>query len=961
MGVVSQTKKPLELTSSSKPNVKKIKTTEQGVEMLLSIGVIADRLLANKVAWQDLAWRLTLLAVLILPLFSFIAGASWPAGLVQLPVLAAHSEIELVYNKGSLVDASTTEQPDQGSDGLTDLGQSHGVKQQNKKVDSPKETSTALSPIFSWWKLATAFWLLGSLWFLVRFVMGWRSIRLIASDARKANNIEPAGWSDAIDQATVLAGLSSRIVVRASDKISTPMLVGVMRPLVLVPESMLQLSPTDARVQAALSHEAMHIRRGDSHWNFMLFVCLIIWWPIPMVHWMKRRIVWLRELLCDASVAVGMGAADYAESLLKLTETPHNRRMGVLAIEMLSREQSLESRVAWILEMSNSVPNPSRSTRRVAWSCLVVALLGFTTVKLVPANSPSAPIVSLPAAEVSENESNENEVELRGVVKNSQGKPVANAIVYLRWNDGDNRLPRKTLNTTTDDEGRYAFSTDLPGPYRIWAEGDGLTSLKKFLRGTRITVEKDQTGPIKTDLTVEKACDYNVSIISAETKEAIEGAKISFGWTDIKREYTTGMDGVASIRGLAVNDWYFVVKAEGYATFFKKTAPQALGTTTELTYELKRGVSAEVDVRDQNGDPVVGAGVGLGYEEISMVPDLIPYPSRTNADGKLLIKGLPINTKLRLGLGLDGYKFSWKDGKFEVDGSKELEKLTFVGEKLPYGGDAEFEVKDENGQPIAGATLKNPSSSSGRYRETTTDMGGTAWLSNLYGRLGKKYVIIKAPGMIPQRLDIEPGPKDDPKLFQVTLKAGKTLTGVVLTPEGKPAPVNTRVYFNEGEHTEWNGGSVTTRAGGKFTINGLEDSATITVYTPEQYEPIEDLKFDVVEGKEVEIRMTPAAVLRIRAIDEATGEPIPEFNVRLGHCKARLDGDRRGNGILSTLVNPGVNVHGTKKEYRLGHQFAGAVYKVIVSAKGYQTKTIERMQTVVESESKLHDIALTKE
>ena len=114
-------------------------------------------------------------------------------------------------------------------------------------------------------------------------------------------------------------------------------------------------------------------------------------------------------------------------------------------------------------------------------------------------------------------------------------------------------------------------------------------------------------------------------------------------------------------------------------------------------------------------------------------------------------------------------------------------------------------------------------------------------------------------------------------------------------------------------------------------------------------------------GNEIKIKMTPTAVLRIRAIDEATGDPIPEFNVRLGHCKSRLDGDKRGSGISSQLINPGVNIHGTRKEYKLDHEFAGAVYKVVVSAKGYQTKTIERMQTVVESDSKLIDIALTKE
>ena len=954
--------------------------------VLLCIGMIADRLLADKVAWQDLAWRLTLLAVLILPLFSVIAGSKWPAGLIQIPVLTAMKEAapterkteehfvvkhsHNVENQQSLPDSSLPKQTVQSSTSAPVHNQPNGAKQQGDNVATRKHASPP--PVssdfrFSWWALAKAVWLLGSLCFLVRYFVGWWVIRMVAAGARNTNKMEPTGWSNAIDQATSLAGLNSRIVVRACEKISTPMLAGFLRPLILIPESMLQLSSSDARVQAALSHEAMHIRRADAHWNFMLFVCVMIWWPLPMVHWMKKRMFWLRELLCDANVAVEMGAADYAESLLKLTQTPGLRRASLLAVPMLSREQSLESRVAWILELSNSVSKPSPRIRRTIWCCLVVALLGFTTIKLVPANSQPVSSVSPPVAEIraseqdQEKDANEDEVELRGLVQTSEGKPVAGATVYLRWNDGDNTLPRKTLNTTTDEEGRYAFSTDLPGPYRIWAEGDGLTSLKAFLRGKRITVKKEQSDPITTDITIMKACDYNVTIVSAETKEPIEGAKIHFGWSDIKREYTTGMDGVASIRGLASNDWYFVVKADGYATFFEKTAPQTLGTTADLIYELKPGVSAEISVRDQNGDPVAGAGVGLGYEEISMTPHLIPYPSKTNTDGKLLIKGLPLNTKLHVDLGLDGYRFLWNDGKFEVDGSNELEKLTFVGEKLPYGGDAKFEITDEDGLPIVGATLKNPSTNSGRYRATTTDMGGTAWLNNLYPNFEHKYVIIKARGMIPQRLDIEPGPKGEPKLFQVTLKAGKTLTGVLLTPEGNPAPANTRVYFNEGEHGDWNGGVVATRAGGKFVINGLADSATITVYTPARYEPIEDLKFDVVEGEEIKISMTHTSVLRVRAIDEATDEPIPEFNVRLGFCEALIDGDKRGNGIHSDLINPGVNVHGTQKEYKLGHQVAGAVYKVIVSAKGYQTKTIERMQTVVESDSKLIDIALTKE
>ena len=111
-----------------------------------------------------------------------------------------------------------------------------------------------------------------------------------------------------------------------------------------------------------------------------------------------------------------MGAADYAESLLKLTQTPGLRRASLLAVPMLSREQSLESRVAWILEMSNSVSKPSPRFRRTIWCCLIVALLGFTTIKLVPA-SPASPHALAAANLELDQEPGTNEVELQGVVK----------------------------------------------------------------------------------------------------------------------------------------------------------------------------------------------------------------------------------------------------------------------------------------------------------------------------------------------------------------------------------------------------------------------------------------------------------------------------------------------------------------------------------------------------------------
>ena len=90
--------------------------------------------------------------------------------------------------------------------------------------------------------------------------------------------------------------------------------------------------------------------------------------------------------------------------------------------------------------------------------------------------------------------------------------------------------------------------------------------------------------------------------------------------------------------------------------------------------------------------------------------------------------------------------------------------------------------------------------------------------------------------------------------------------------------------------------------------------------------------------------MSVAGVLRIRAIDAADNQPIEEFNVKIGFCETRRPDDPSPRGISSSLINPGVNIQGTKKEYRLDGQAVGTPYKVIVAAKGYETQMLPRVE-----------------
>ena len=104
--------------------------------------------------------------------------------------------------------------------------------------------------------------------------------------------------------------------LRASKRITTPMLVGHLKPILLFPVAMVnQLSTQES--ETVILHELAHLRRQD-HW-FNLLQCLIevVFYYHPAVHWIGARIREEREHCCDDLVLrYGPGRLPYARALL---------------------------------------------------------------------------------------------------------------------------------------------------------------------------------------------------------------------------------------------------------------------------------------------------------------------------------------------------------------------------------------------------------------------------------------------------------------------------------------------------------------------------------------------------------------------------------------------------------------------------------------------------------------------
>lgn len=101
-----------------------------------------------------------------------------------------------------------------------------------------------------------------------------------------------------------MLGLKSWIVLSESEKISAPFLVGVLRPVVLLPSSMLINVRHDRMSRKSLEHvflhELAHLKRGDLWTGWLMSLFVISHWFNPLLWTALVRMNADREEACDA-------------------------------------------------------------------------------------------------------------------------------------------------------------------------------------------------------------------------------------------------------------------------------------------------------------------------------------------------------------------------------------------------------------------------------------------------------------------------------------------------------------------------------------------------------------------------------------------------------------------------------------------------------------------------------------
>ena len=198
---------------------------------------------------------------------------------------------------------------------------------------------SALSPIEPWIVLV---WATGVCAFSAYVLGGWMAAGRLKRRRTRAVSA---------DRAARFARLAERLLVRQpvrlfeSAAIEVPTAIGVLRPVVLLPASILTGLPA-AQLDSLLLHELAHIRRHDCLVNLVQAFAEALLFYHPAVWWVSHRIRLERENACDdMAVAVTDDPAGHARALLELED----RRAPVARLSVAAGGGRLSSRVSRLL------------------------------------------------------------------------------------------------------------------------------------------------------------------------------------------------------------------------------------------------------------------------------------------------------------------------------------------------------------------------------------------------------------------------------------------------------------------------------------------------------------------------------------------------------------------------------------------------------------------------------------
>ncbi|TWU06314.1 M56 family metallopeptidase [Stieleria varia] len=272
---------------------------------------------------------------------------------------------------------------------LPDLPPEQSLSETQRQVSEPVDVTVTVTPAISWIQRLQPY----APYLLIAYTTGVAMMLLrfslsVVGSSRLSQAVDPITDSmvlSIIAEASRRIGLKRVPLVAVCQRVTVPVVVGVVKPAILLPATLLYgLEPS--QLAAIIRHEMAHVRRYDLLVNLLQRIIEAVLFFHPATWWISRVVRIERENCCDDMAAASCGHIEYAGALLRMAEhcaslrgmkiTPHLQALAADGGSSGSTSQ-LGYRIKRLLgeEHTPKVSMTRRALARIAFAGVAIAAI----------------------------------------------------------------------------------------------------------------------------------------------------------------------------------------------------------------------------------------------------------------------------------------------------------------------------------------------------------------------------------------------------------------------------------------------------------------------------------------------------------------------------------------------------------------------------------------------------------
>lgn len=193
------------------------------------------------------------------------------------------------------------------------------------------------SPIAIWLQTSvpgfwiSVIWLLTAVILFVHRLWTWR--QFYASLRNSWVPVENTVILESLERQKARLGITGKVPVYCNPGVSSPMLAGVLKPCIVLPEA----EPIQDRTDYVLLHELVHLKKHDLLYKWLVQLCICIHWFNPFLRRLETETGKACELACD-------------EAVLKMLDKKERRNYGDTLLSAMRPTQGQKAPAAMLSE-----------------------------------------------------------------------------------------------------------------------------------------------------------------------------------------------------------------------------------------------------------------------------------------------------------------------------------------------------------------------------------------------------------------------------------------------------------------------------------------------------------------------------------------------------------------------------------------------------------------------------------